>query len=168
MLQRRPLLWREGFVQDREHAFSYGWTNTCKIIIGSECEWASHLFVQWKFVWPCVRLSDQMEHNGHAQRKKHVVDIMPLEQQTWIKEGEELGKEVNSVHVAILNVTETEKIVVGTWSQRIGKVIEHELEKEANSVHIGLKATKSEQERRQWQCARTRALERLRMRTRRA
>ena len=62
----------------------------------------------------------------------------------------------------------TEKIVVGTWSQRIGKVIEHELKKEVNSVHISLKATESKQERRQRQCTRTRVSERLRMRMRRA
>ena len=40
-----------------------------------------------------------------------------------------LGKEVNSTHIAGLNVTEnqqddkTEKTAVGTWRQRIGKVV---------------------------------------------
>ena len=41
-------------------------------------------------------------------------------------EGEVLGKEANSAHIAVLNVTEnqqdskTEKTAVGTWRQRVG------------------------------------------------
>ena len=44
-------------------------------------------------------------------------------------EGEALGKEANSTHIAGLNATEnqqdgkTEKIAVGIWRQRIGKVL---------------------------------------------
>ena len=37
-----------------------------------------------------------------------MLNKMPLERQAWIEEGEELGKEVNSVHVG-LNVTESKQ-----------------------------------------------------------
>ena len=52
-----------------------------------------------------------------------MLNITPLE------EGEELGKEANSAHIAGLNVPENqqdskiEKTVIGTWSQRVEKVI---------------------------------------------
>ena len=81
-----------------------------------------------------VCLSDQMEHNGHAQRKKHVVELYCFvahaqhNTSRTIEEGEALGKKANSVHIAGLNVTEnqqdskTEKTVVETWWQRVGKV----------------------------------------------
>ena len=38
-----------------------------------------------------------------------MLNIMQLEQQTCIEEGEELGKEANSAHVAGLNVTENQQ-----------------------------------------------------------
>ena len=96
--------------------------------------------------------SVQIEHNGHAQRKKHVVEFLrmlnvrPLERQscivllcmlnvtpqTWIEEGEELGKEV---HVS-LNVTEIES-----------KQDRGEPRKEASSAHVGLNVTESKQDR---------------------
>ena len=55
-----------------------------------------------------------MEHNGHAWQKKHVVELYCFVAHaqyyaTCIEEGEELGKEVNSAHVAGLNVTENQQ-----------------------------------------------------------
>ena len=50
-----------------------------------------------------------------------MLNIMLLERRTWIEEGADLRKEANSAHVAGLNVTE--KTVIGTLSQSIGKVI---------------------------------------------
>ena len=38
-----------------------------------------------------------------------MLDIRSLERQTWIQEGEELGKEANNAHVAGLNVTENQQ-----------------------------------------------------------
>ena len=95
-----------------------------------------------------------------------MLNIMPLER---IKEGEELRKEANSVHVAGLNVTENQQD-----REDSSRDLEPERSKgyksvskessrslEANSVHIGLKITESKQERRQWLGARTRALEKF-------
>ena len=73
-----------------------------------------------------------MEHNGHAQRKKHVVELYCFvahaqHSASRTIEGEVLGKEANSVHIAGLNVTKnqqdskTEKTAVGTWRQRVGR-----------------------------------------------
>ena len=53
--------------------------------------------------------------------------------QTWIEEGEKLGKEASSVHVS-LNMTESE--------QDRG-----ELGKEVSSMHVSLNVTESEEDR---------------------
>ena len=83
-------------------------------------------------VCPFVRLP--RDHNGHAQQKKHVVELycyVAHAQHIGSRtiEGEALGKEANNACIAGLNVIEnqqdgkTEKTAVGTWRQRIRKVL---------------------------------------------
>ena len=54
-----------------------------------------------------------MEHNGHARRKKPwslctvSLRVLNIANTSRTIEGEELGKEANSAHIAGLNMTET-------------------------------------------------------------
>ena len=62
---------------------------------------------------PCVRLSVcpfVCLYNGHAWRKKHVVELYRLLRMLNITPlGEALGKEANSAHIAGLDVTENQQ-----------------------------------------------------------
>ena len=69
-------------------------------------------------------------HNGHARRKKHVVELccfVAHAQHNASKEKRSGRKQI--AHIAGFNVTEnqqdgkTEKTAVGTWRQRVGKVV---------------------------------------------
>ena len=74
-----------------------------------------------------------MELNGHALRKKHMVELycfIAHAQHNASRMIEEvLGREMNSMHIAGLNVTENqqdskiEKTAVGTWRQSNGRVL---------------------------------------------